>query len=176
MKTLFEHPGTLSAALLSGCKNYTRIEPLPGTAARALDWGAQLALAGDPAGCAYAGIRAHYVALEPNGAQNALPCRILHIVEDVFQTIVTLRPLSASDGGDFSRLRAELPKEKAVQLREGANGNCLYAGRGFDAAAMRKEKACRGYKKMDAPEMHPFVHVIPILKALLPAGNRTVPH
>jgi len=119
VRALFEHPGTLSAALLSGCKNYSRIQKTGPHGALALDWGAALVTAEDPADAAYAGIRAHYVSLENNGAPNAVPCRILHIVEDVFQTIVTLKPLAAAGDADFSRLRAELPKEKTAGLREG---------------------------------------------------------
>ena len=120
VRGLFEHPETLSAALLSGCKNYSRVEQRDG-GLYALDWGAQLRVAGDiPPETRYVGIRAHFVS-QKNGGENLLPCRILRVVDDVFGTILTLQPEHAAEDTDFSRIRMELPKAEAKGLLPGGS-------------------------------------------------------
>lgn len=118
VRELFARPRTLSAALLSGCKNYSRVIPAGERRLFASDWGISLTIAGDiPPGTRYVGIRSHYV--QKNGGENLLPCRILRVVEDVFGTIVTLQPETAKEETDFSRIRMELPKVEAQGLTPG---------------------------------------------------------
>ncbi len=118
VRELFARPRTLSAALLSGCKNYSRVIPEGERRLLASDWGVSLTAAVDiPTGTRYVGIRSHYV--QKNGRENLLPCRILRVVEDVFGSIVTLRPETAKEDTDFSRIRMELPKVEAQGLNPG---------------------------------------------------------
>ncbi|HWR23954.1 MAG TPA: ATP-binding cassette domain-containing protein [Feifaniaceae bacterium] len=119
VRELFAQPRTLSAALLSGCKNYSRAVPEGPRRLFAEDWGVSLMTAEEiQPGAGYVGIRAHFVQ-QKNGGENLLPCRILRVVEDVFGTIVTLRPEAAKADTDFSRIRMELPKEQAQGLNPG---------------------------------------------------------
>jgi molybdate transport system ATP-binding protein len=117
VRGLFTSPGTLSACLISGCKNYTRARVLGAGRVEALDWGVTLRVPDAPPGTAYLGVRAHHVAPcapSESGAENTVPCRVTRVVEDVFSTVVML----ATPGGDteFSRLRMELPKERWAAL------------------------------------------------------------
>lgn len=118
---LFERPSTLSSALLSGCKNYSRAAcPEPGLVT-ALDWGVTLACAGarqDEAD--FIGVRAHYVRPCAAAAENAFVCRVLRVTEDVFSSVVNLLPTEAAEPEkDFSRIRMELPKADARAIRAG---------------------------------------------------------
>ncbi len=119
VRELFERPQTLSAALLSGCKNYSRASIEGPRRLYAADWGVSLDTDGDiPPETRYAGIRAHYVQ-QKNGGENLLSCRILRVVEDVFGAIVSLRPETAQEETDFSRIRMELSKAAAQELHPG---------------------------------------------------------
>lgn len=119
VRELFERPQTLSAALLSGCKNYSRVTMEGVRRLFATDWGIALSTAEEiPPGTRYAGIRAHYVK-QKNGGENLLSCRILRVVEDVFSMILTLQPETAKEETDFSRIRMELSKEAARGLQPG---------------------------------------------------------
>lgn len=108
VQTLFHAPETLSACLLSGCKNYSRAERLDEKHVRALDWGVTLACGARP-DTRYVAIRAHHIALSDTPGENTIPCGVLRVVDDVFSTIV----MASTPGGDTaqSRLRVELPKE-----------------------------------------------------------------
>ena len=120
VQTLFESPATLSACLLSGCKNISRAQALPGGRVRALDWGTELACAHPlPDRLAYLGIRAHYLRPVDGPGENRILCPVLRVVEDVFSTVVMLATPGGAAG--YSRLRMELPKEDWAALgRPGA--------------------------------------------------------
>ena len=108
MEELFHHPGTEAAARLSGCKNYTDAIPR-GTGIFLPEWGVTL-------NCGHAvpqkvhrvGIRAHHVRFAESGEENAFACTVERVIEDVFSTIVLLRPLAAAPG--TALLRMELDK------------------------------------------------------------------
>lgn len=108
VRTLFERPETLSACLLSGCKNYSRAERIDDRHVRALDWGVTLRCDAHP-DTRYVAIRAHHIALSDAPGENVIACRVLRVVDDVFSTVV----MASTPGGDTgqSRLRMELPKE-----------------------------------------------------------------
>lgn len=90
VETLFSAPCTVSAALISGCKNITDASisaegivcPVWGVTLRAESW-----RAGDGA----VGIRAHHLHPAEERAENAIPCTIEQIIEDVFSTVLMLR-------------------------------------------------------------------------------------
>ena len=106
---LFDAPATLSACRLSGCKNFSRARPLPDGRVEALDWGVTLALSSPlPDGCAWLGIRAHFVRPADGPGPNRLQCRVARVVEELFSTAVML----ATPGGEqgSSLLRMELDK------------------------------------------------------------------
>ena len=116
---LFQNPGTLSAALLSGCKNYTAIEKRGENSFAALDWGITLtsgrAISDD---IKYAGIGAHHVRLASDGDEkNTVECSVARVTEELFGMTVMLRPIAAVSDSDFSKIRLETSKEEWHSLR-----------------------------------------------------------
>ena len=111
---LFRGPETLSACLLSGCKNYTRIKELDNTHAQALDWGVVIGGREIPDGCTCAGIRSHFI--RPQDGPNPIPCQVERVIHDLFTTVVMLRTPAGDTG--WSRLRMEMTPEQWQALGE----------------------------------------------------------
>ena len=114
VRHLMEAPGTVSAALLSGCKNYSRTERVDDHTLFCADWGVTLRTTEPvPADVSAAGVRAHH--LIPGAAgENDIACTVTRVIEDTFSTVVML----ATPGGDTGRslLRLELDKERWAAL------------------------------------------------------------
>ncbi len=110
---LLAHPGTLTAARLTGCRNFSRLEPLPGGRQRALDWGCDLELGG---GYGWVGIRPLDVTLGwvPQ-AQNSFPGWPKSVRESPWQ--VTLDLQLHSPNGDDHRLEVQLERGQWQDLR-----------------------------------------------------------
>ncbi len=109
---LFEHPATLSAAQLSGCKNYSRAKRISENEVFAADWGVTLRCAEAVTGSIrYIGVRAHHIVPAAPNAKNAVLCRVAGVIQDVFSMIITLLPVDGTKDGPFSQIRMELPKD-----------------------------------------------------------------
>ena len=117
VKMLFSAPETLSACLLTGCKNYSRAERIAPNRIRAVDWGTELVCSDTDFDPAYIAIRAHHLELADADGENVIACRVLRVVDDAFSAII----MAATPGGDAgaSRLRLELPKEACPPLYPG---------------------------------------------------------
>ena len=91
-KAFFDHPETVAAARLTGCKNITALEK-KGSGIYARDWGIDIALdRGMPEGITHAGYRAHYFTYTEDKIQeNVFTCRCVRVIEDVFSTAVCFR-------------------------------------------------------------------------------------
>lgn len=116
MGALMANPGTVSAARLSGCKNYVPVRPGAGPRLVEIpDWGVALRTAAPwREGITTLGIRANHVHPAKPGEANAFPCRTVRVTEDVFKMLVTLRPEGA--GPSAPLLRMELPKDAWAAL------------------------------------------------------------
>jgi molybdate transport system ATP-binding protein len=114
-RTFFEHPVTLQAARISGCKNCAPAEYLGGCHLRVPDWNATLACEAPEQSVTHVGVRAHNIVPCEAGEQNALLCRVLDAQEDVFSRVLTLLPAGAS-----GTIRAELGKEAAGRFEIGS--------------------------------------------------------
>ena len=113
VKQLFETPGSRAAVVLSGCKNFSKARLAGENRIYAEDWGVALEYEGEiPDGFYCIGVRSHSIQpvlqKEAPGRKNTFRCKILRVVEDVFSTVVLLRP---EDGVDNGRIRIEMPKE-----------------------------------------------------------------
>ena len=100
---------TEAAARLSGCKNYADAVP-KGTSVFLPEWG--LTLDCDkpvPEDTRRVGIRAHHVIMADADTPGAFPCAVQRVIQDVFVTIVLLRPEEAAP--DAPPLRMELDRE-----------------------------------------------------------------
>ena len=112
MKELFKNPVTVSAATLSGCKNYAAAIRTGTHSLFVPDWNISLQCE-EPADLAtfQIGIRAHYFHIAEKSEPNLIPCRILRSTEDVFSTIWMLLPTDARP--DAPQIRMELDKSTA---------------------------------------------------------------
>ena len=120
---LFESPDTLASSLLSGCKNYSRVERCGERKVFARDWGVELACNTTVMdNIRYVGVRAHFISPAKSdraGIVNAFDCTVERVIDDVFGTIVNLRPRGMNSTHDFSTLRMELPKNEAKGIQNG---------------------------------------------------------
>ena len=113
VRTLMEEPRTVSAALISGCKNFSRVKRIDASHVKCLDWGVTLETAQPVTNiCSYAGVRAHCLRIARSGEPNRFDARVVRVIEDAFSTILMLAP----EGGT-SLLRMELPKEEWAAMR-----------------------------------------------------------
>ena len=114
LRQLFHQPETEAAARLSGCKNIVEAVPA-GSAVTLPQWGLTLDCTGPvPADIRRVGIRAHHVAVVPEGTPGAFRCTVERVIQDVFTTIVLLRPERAAP--DAPPLRMELERDAWRQL------------------------------------------------------------
>ncbi len=120
LKSLLEHPQTLSAALLAGVKNFSRAKWLDHNRILAIDWAAELDCTNTiPEDIALIGVHAHRFTPCGGGEPNAVPCHVLRVTEDTNRAIVLLHPLLSVGEGDYTRIRLEMPKENAANLHRG---------------------------------------------------------
>lgn len=115
VKELFDGPKTLSACILSGCKNISRARNAGDGKVEAVDWGVTLETGGEiPAGLTHVGVRAHHFDPCPAPGDQMIPCVVERVVEDVFSTVVMLSTPGGKEG--FSLLRMELSKGEWAAL------------------------------------------------------------
>lgn len=106
---LFFDPKTVSAAKLSGCKNV-----VPATAHESFVdipcWNLSLSCP-QPVGdeIAAVGLRAHHIGFAENSDENAIRCCAVRTMDNVFSTIIILRPLGSMPNSPT--LRMEVKKE-----------------------------------------------------------------
>lgn len=109
VRELFDNPTTLSACIMSGCKNFSRIRKFSEHCVEALDWGVTLDVTAHVGDASHIGVRAHYIVPCDEG-DNSFHCAVERTVDNVFSAIVMLHTPAGTEG--YSRLRMELSKEK----------------------------------------------------------------
>ena len=102
VEELFAAPKTIAAALISGCKNIAH-STVTADGILCPAWGVTLHGAQRSAGDNAVGIRAHHLHIAESGEENAIPCTVERIIEDVFSTVVMLR----TAGGGTLRMEVE---------------------------------------------------------------------
>ncbi|MGI6430776.1 MAG: sulfate/molybdate ABC transporter ATP-binding protein [Synergistaceae bacterium] len=118
----FNAPPTLASALLSGCKNYSKIKKLSNGTVYAVDWKTSLNCSAHvPDDAGYIGVRAHKILPlgDKDNCVNKISCRVLEVRHDLFSVIVTVVPEDADPRKEFSRIRMELPSLEDDSLRPG---------------------------------------------------------
>lgn len=115
---LFDHPRTLQAALITGCKNCVCAEVLSQETIRVPDWNAVLICAQiGGRGITHTGIRAHYIMPCTAETENALYCRVVEAADDVFSRVLTLLP-----AGGTGTIRVELSRVDGERFIAGSEG------------------------------------------------------
>ncbi|MBO4916035.1 MAG: ATP-binding cassette domain-containing protein, partial [Oscillospiraceae bacterium] len=114
VRDLMAEPRTVSAALISGCKNFSRVKRIDARHVQCINWGVTLETTQEVSGvCTYAGVRAHNLHIARSGEPNRFDARVVRVIDDAFSTILMLAP----EGGN-SLMRMELPKEEWALMRK----------------------------------------------------------
>lgn len=111
-KELFSNPRNACAAKLSGCKNVV-VATRDGKVADLPDWGVALDCGRETAGTTEIGIRAHHLYFCEAEDKNAFLCDVVRTMDNVFSTILILRPRNSAPNAPV--LRMELSKDKLPQ-------------------------------------------------------------
>lgn len=112
---LFDQPKTFAAALISGCKNYSKIEKLGKNQAHALDWGIDLRLK-DLEDQDIIGIRSHHVKVGTEPEENSFKIEDYLEIDDVFETVLIVS--SPKNQGKFGKIRVSMAKDQWAKLKE----------------------------------------------------------
>ena len=108
-KELFADPGSVQAAILTGCKNIAPARRLDAHTAEVPDWGVRLTTKQEiREGLCAVGIRAHY--FSPSAQQNRFPMRYVEEMEEPFEHILQFR--YAGQKEDSPPIWWRLPKDK----------------------------------------------------------------
>ena len=111
-KRLFASPRTVTAAVLTGCKNITPARKVGENRLLAPEWGVTLETALPvPDGVTHVGIRAHYFG--PRVAQNRFPVVFAGDMEEPFEWVLEFR--YADQKPDSQAIWWRIPKEKRPQ-------------------------------------------------------------
>ena len=111
-KALFADPGSVQAAVLTGCKNIAPARKLDAHTAEVPDWGVKLTTKQEIRDELKAvGIRAHY--FSPAAQQNRFPVRFAEEMEEPFETILQFRYEGQKE--DSPPIWWRLPKDKKPQ-------------------------------------------------------------
>ena len=94
-KAVFAAPATKTGAMLTGCKNLSRIKRVGQNRVYAADWGMDLSVNELTDAAAYIGIRMHDV--RPDTGDNLTLCKVAEVIENPFSVTVMLRPVGAEN-------------------------------------------------------------------------------
>lgn len=102
-REVFERPGAVTVARLTGCKNISAVQRLGPTRLRALAWGLDLELPDPPeAMVRHVGLRANHLelaAVPASGAAQHWPCRVVRVSEGPLHVTVFVVPEMAAVAG-----------------------------------------------------------------------------
>ena len=119
-KALFADPGSVPAAILTGCKNIAAARRIDGHTVEVPEWGVRLETKQRvEEGLCAVGVRAHY--FNASAQQNRFPVRFVEEMEEPFETTLQFRYAGQSDASPAiwwrlakDRRPAEFPQELGV--------------------------------------------------------------
>ncbi len=120
----FDHPRTVAAARLTGCKNISRIGREGDGSVVALDWGIRVSLpeACDLTGIDHIGYRAHYFTFVKDESGRAsddlIHCSLQRVIEDTFSMVVCFRQKGNACDRPDAVLTWIIDKEKWTEVRD----------------------------------------------------------
>lgn len=119
-QTIFDHPGTLTVAQLTGCKNYSRIHPIAKQKIHALDWNCTLqTLEPISSRHTHVGMRAHQITFpETSNQPNTLPAWLASTSETPHRMTLYLKLGEPPNSPDDYHLQAEVFKERWESLKD----------------------------------------------------------
>lgn len=117
---VFDHPGVLGVAQLTGCKNFSQVEAITDQEILATDWGIRLQVIEPlPDRLAYVGIRAHQLRFTKTPHQtNTFPCWLVATSETPHRITVFLKFNTQPAHAQDYHVQAEVFKEKWETLKQ----------------------------------------------------------
>ena len=109
---VFKEPKTENGAILTGCKNISRVRRIDKTHVEALDWGITLTVPESESEVSAIGIRQHDVCC--GESENSYSCIVKEEIENPFSYTVMMQPEGAED---THLIGWELSKEEWEQIR-----------------------------------------------------------
>lgn len=105
--SFFHDPRTESAARLSGCKNFVPVIHKDNTV-KIPAWAVTLQCGRTVSGNVESiGLRAHYIRFAAPDEVNTITCVVERVIEDVFSTIIMLRPIESQPGAPLIRMETQ---------------------------------------------------------------------
>jgi molybdate transport system permease protein len=118
---IFERPGRLTVAQLTGCKNISAATPIADQEIMAIDWGIQLKITEAlPQRLTYVGFRAHQFRFldRPTNQENTFPCWLVSTSETPHRMTVFLKFNAPPHHPQDYHVQAEVFKEKWDSLKQ----------------------------------------------------------
>jgi len=117
---IFQHPVSMNVAQLTGCKNFSRANPLSPQQIEAIDWGCTLQVREKiPSELSHVGIRAHHLIFTKEPDQvNTFPCYLVRTSETPHRMTVFLKLHSVGNHPHDYHLQGEIYKEKWVNIQD----------------------------------------------------------
>lgn len=120
LETLMTRPSTVTAARLAGYRTFAAAVPGPAEGWVSVpDWGVTLRCAAPwREGAATVTVAGSSLRLAEEGEENAIPCKVLGLTEDVDRLYVKLRPRHGGEGSPILELEADKNLAPAIAERE----------------------------------------------------------
>lgn len=116
---LFEDPGTVTAARLTGCKNITAASLTSHGTVTVPAWGCELVARTDGRAPTYIGYRSHHFEFQADASTpNTFPCWLMSTSEAPHEMTLYLRLHAAPDQSAEPHLQADLPKDVWRKLQK----------------------------------------------------------
>ena len=105
-RQIFEDPGLIEAARLTGCKNYSAAERIDNHLIFAADWGISLrTLQQVPTDISWVGIRGHWLKPREEDGENCMPVKVTEYIETTFEHQCLVQNPRLKDGGSLWWMR-----------------------------------------------------------------------
>ncbi|MEA5443998.1 molybdate ABC transporter permease subunit [Cyanobium gracile] len=121
---VFERPGAVAVARLTGCKNISAVQRLGPTRLRAVAWGLELVTPEPLEAWTHVGMRANHLELGTAPAPDAVhhwPCRVVRVSEGPLHVTVFVVPAAMPDGnGGREPIQVELRRRRWRTLAQAA--------------------------------------------------------
>jgi molybdate ABC transporter permease protein len=117
---LFEHPRTVAAARLTGCKNIARARRVGPDCIQVDAWNCRLRTAIEvPEALTHVGVRSHQLDFQADGGENTFPCWLVSTSEAPHEMTLYLRLHAKPESGEAPHLQADVAKDlwRALLLR-----------------------------------------------------------
>jgi len=119
-ENIFDRPGNITVALLTGCKNFSAAKPISVTVVEAIDWGCTLTVVEPiPKSLVSVGIRAHQLSFVSGcDRENTFACWSASTVETPHRVTLYLKLHSPPNHSQDYHLQAEVFKEKWRAMKD----------------------------------------------------------